>query len=153
MTVSLLNFPISFNPNPHLSSLAENCIVGLVFMAWSRQRKRVIPAPCDDVITCLTLLWSCVRLAGELWHSDPCLEECAEVSHPTTVTSPGVVSPTDRRVVHVVGVACILGMTTSLASVPGYGAQQEMMPSEFRSRALLSISESSAIRVSPHLFR
>lgn len=70
------------------------------------------------------------------------------------MTSPGVVSPTDRRVVHVVGMACILGMTTSLASVPGYGSQQEMMPSEFRSRALLSISESSAIRVRPpHLFR
>ncbi|XP_070825679.1 lysosomal amino acid transporter 1 homolog [Chaetodon trifascialis] len=51
-----------------------------------------------------------------------------------------------RRVLHVVGVACVLGFTTSLAHLPGLGTQQEIVPSGFRSRALLTTSDVSRIR-------
>ncbi|XP_059188278.1 lysosomal amino acid transporter 1 homolog [Centropristis striata] len=50
-----------------------------------------------------------------------------------------------RRIVHVVGVACVLGFT-SLAHLPGLGAQQEVIPSEFRSRTLLSTSDFNSIK-------
>lgn len=55
-------------------------------------------------------------------------------------------------VLHVAGVACVLGFTSSLVHLPGSGAQQEVIPSEFRSRALLSTSDLSAIKVSHELF-
>ncbi|XP_029292564.1 lysosomal amino acid transporter 1 homolog isoform X2 [Cottoperca gobio] len=51
-----------------------------------------------------------------------------------------------RRVLHVVGVACVLGFTTSLVHLPGLGSLQEVLPSGFRSRALLSTSDLSAIK-------
>ncbi|XP_044067632.1 lysosomal amino acid transporter 1 homolog isoform X2 [Siniperca chuatsi] len=51
-----------------------------------------------------------------------------------------------RMVLHVLGVACVLGFTTSLARLPGLGTQQEIIPSGFRSRALLSISDVSPIK-------
>ncbi|XP_010790569.1 lysosomal amino acid transporter 1 homolog [Notothenia coriiceps] len=51
-----------------------------------------------------------------------------------------------RMVLHVAGVACVLGFTSSLVHLPGSGAQQEVIPSEFRSRALLSTSDLSAIK-------
>ncbi|XP_049437904.1 lysosomal amino acid transporter 1 homolog isoform X1 [Epinephelus fuscoguttatus] len=51
-----------------------------------------------------------------------------------------------RRVLLVVGVACVLGFTTSLTHLPGLDAQQEVTPSGFRSRALLSISDSNQIK-------
>ncbi|XP_038579219.1 lysosomal amino acid transporter 1 homolog isoform X2 [Micropterus salmoides] len=51
-----------------------------------------------------------------------------------------------RMVLYVVGVACVLGFTTSLAQLPGLGTQQEMIPSGFRSRALLSTSKGSSIK-------
>ncbi|XP_063751889.1 lysosomal amino acid transporter 1 homolog isoform X2 [Eleginops maclovinus] len=51
-----------------------------------------------------------------------------------------------RVVLRVVGVACVLGFTSSLVHLPGLGAQQEVIPSEFRSRALLSTSDLSAIK-------
>ncbi|TDH10870.1 hypothetical protein EPR50_G00079720 [Perca flavescens] len=46
-----------------------------------------------------------------------------------------------RRVLHVVGVACVLGVTTSLVHLPGLCTEQEVIPSAFRSRALLSTSD------------
>ncbi|XP_034733473.1 lysosomal amino acid transporter 1 homolog [Etheostoma cragini] len=49
-----------------------------------------------------------------------------------------------RRVVHVVGVVCVLGFTTSLIHLPGLGTQQEVIPAAFRSRALLSTSDIKA---------
>ncbi|XP_019126441.1 lysosomal amino acid transporter 1 homolog isoform X2 [Larimichthys crocea] len=51
-----------------------------------------------------------------------------------------------RRVLHVLGVACVVGFTTSFAHLPGLGTQQEIIPSGFRSRALLSTSDVSTIR-------
>ncbi|XP_074498870.1 lysosomal amino acid transporter 1 homolog isoform X3 [Sebastes fasciatus] len=51
-----------------------------------------------------------------------------------------------RRVLHAVGVAYVLGLTTSLAHLPGLGAQQEVIPSGFRSRALLATSDPSTIK-------
>lgn len=59
------------------------------------------------------------------------------------------VSSPDRRILHVVGVACVLGVTASFAQLPGLSSQQEIIPSGFRSRALLSTTDSSAIRVRP----
>uniref|UniRef100_UPI0037E8CAEA lysosomal amino acid transporter 1 homolog n=1 Tax=Semicossyphus pulcher TaxID=241346 RepID=UPI0037E8CAEA len=44
-------------------------------------------------------------------------------------------------IINAVGVACILGFTTSLVNLPGFGSQQEMIPSGFRSRSLLSTSD------------
>ncbi|XP_060914536.1 lysosomal amino acid transporter 1 homolog [Labrus mixtus] len=41
-------------------------------------------------------------------------------------------------ITYVVGVACILGFTTSLVTLPGLGSQQELISSGFRSRTLLS---------------
>ncbi|XP_040007582.1 lysosomal amino acid transporter 1 homolog isoform X2 [Xiphias gladius] len=46
-----------------------------------------------------------------------------------------------RRVLHVMGVACILGFATNLAHLPGSGTQREIIPSGFRGRALLSTSD------------
>ncbi|XP_047441384.1 lysosomal amino acid transporter 1 homolog isoform X1 [Mugil cephalus] len=46
-----------------------------------------------------------------------------------------------RRVLHVVGVVCILGFTTSLAHLPGVNTQQETISSGFRSRSLLATSD------------
>ncbi|KAM4562104.1 lysosomal amino acid transporter 1 homolog isoform 2-T2 [Odontesthes bonariensis] len=43
-----------------------------------------------------------------------------------------------RRVLHVVGISCILGLTTNLIHLPGVGPQPEMISSGFRSRSLLS---------------
>ncbi|KAM3872197.1 lysosomal amino acid transporter 1 homolog [Diretmus argenteus] len=51
-----------------------------------------------------------------------------------------------RRVLNVVGVACILGFTASLAPLPRSGTQQEMLTSEFKGRALLSTSDVGAAR-------
>ncbi|XP_018530732.1 lysosomal amino acid transporter 1 homolog isoform X2 [Lates calcarifer] len=47
---------------------------------------------------------------------------------------------------NVVGVACILGFTTTLVHLPGLGAQQEMIPSGFRGRALLSASDITTVK-------
>ncbi|XP_026188326.1 lysosomal amino acid transporter 1 homolog isoform X2 [Mastacembelus armatus] len=52
-----------------------------------------------------------------------------------------------RRVVFVMGVTCTLGFTTSFAHLPGLGSQQEMIPSAFRSRTLLSTSEMNSVAV------
>ncbi|XP_042348436.1 lysosomal amino acid transporter 1 homolog [Plectropomus leopardus] len=51
-----------------------------------------------------------------------------------------------RRVLLVVGVTCLLGFTTRLANLPGLGTQQEVIPSGFRSRTLLSTSDSNHIK-------
>ncbi|KAM7410916.1 hypothetical protein PAMA_021065 [Pampus argenteus] len=51
-----------------------------------------------------------------------------------------------RRVLHVVGVICVLGFTSSLVYPPGLGAQPELVPSGFRGRALLSTSDVSPIK-------
>ncbi|XP_071331487.1 lysosomal amino acid transporter 1 homolog [Trachinotus anak] len=51
-----------------------------------------------------------------------------------------------RRVLHVVGVACVLGFTANLAHLPGFSTQQEIIPSGFRSRTLLSTSDASSIK-------
>ncbi|XP_040911849.1 lysosomal amino acid transporter 1 homolog isoform X2 [Toxotes jaculatrix] len=52
----------------------------------------------------------------------------------------------NSRVLRVVGVACVLGFTVNLVHPPGFGTQQEMIPSGFRSRALLSTSDVSHIK-------
>lgn len=52
----------------------------------------------------------------------------------------------DRTVVHVMGVACIIGFTSSFLHLPAVGPQQELGLSAFRSRALLSTSSSSTVR-------
>ncbi|XP_051915779.1 lysosomal amino acid transporter 1 homolog [Hippocampus zosterae] len=45
----------------------------------------------------------------------------------------------NRRVLHVMGLTCVLGVTTSFANLPGWLAnQQEAMPSAYKGRALLS---------------
>ncbi|XP_034393640.1 lysosomal amino acid transporter 1 homolog isoform X1 [Cyclopterus lumpus] len=51
-----------------------------------------------------------------------------------------------RRVLHMVGVACVLGFTTGLAHLPGLGTQHEAVPSGFRGRALLSTADLSSIK-------
>ncbi|XP_068997402.1 lysosomal amino acid transporter 1 homolog [Embiotoca jacksoni] len=51
-----------------------------------------------------------------------------------------------RTALHVVGVVCVLGFTTSLSRLPGVGTRQEMISSGFRSRSLLSTSESGSIQ-------
>ncbi|KAM3617979.1 uncharacterized protein V6R79_013514 [Siganus canaliculatus] len=48
-----------------------------------------------------------------------------------------------RRVLNVVGVACILSFVTSFAQLPGLNTQQEVMSADFRSRSLLSTPDSS----------
>lgn len=48
--------------------------------------------------------------------------------------------------VHVVGAVCILGFTTSLINLPGLVSQQEIVPSGFRSRSLLSIIDNDQIK-------
>ncbi|XP_056278947.1 lysosomal amino acid transporter 1 homolog isoform X2 [Pseudoliparis swirei] len=50
------------------------------------------------------------------------------------------------RVLHVVGVACVLGFTTSLARLPGLGTQHEEVLPGFRGRALLSTADLSPIK-------
>ncbi|XP_054465248.1 LOW QUALITY PROTEIN: lysosomal amino acid transporter 1 homolog [Anoplopoma fimbria] len=51
-----------------------------------------------------------------------------------------------RSALHLVGVACVLSFTTSLAYLPGLGAQHEVVPSGFRSRTLLSTSNVGPIK-------
>jgi len=48
----------------------------------------------------------------------------------------------------VVGVACVLGFTTSLARLPGLGTQHEEVLPGFRGRALLSTADLSPIKAS-----
>ena len=75
------------------------------------------------------------------------------MSLPVLMVNSGVIFSPGRRVLHVVGVVCVLGFTTSLAHLPGLGSQPEILPSGFRGRALLSTSDASPIKVSPiHLF-
>lgn len=68
---------------------------------------------------------------------------CGLTFHPVTP-----VSLSDRRILHVVGVACVLGFTASFAQLPGSSGQQEMIPSDFKSRSLLWTTDGSGIRVS-----
>ncbi|XP_008292156.1 lysosomal amino acid transporter 1 homolog [Stegastes partitus] len=51
-----------------------------------------------------------------------------------------------RRVLHVVGLVCVLGFTTSFAHLPGEGTQQEIVSSVVRGRSLLSTSDGSSAR-------
>lgn len=57
------------------------------------------------------------------------------------------VSLSDRRILHVVGVACVLGFTASFAPLSGSSSQQEFIPSNFKSRSLLWTADDSGIRV------
>ncbi|XP_077371217.1 lysosomal amino acid transporter 1 homolog [Festucalex cinctus] len=51
----------------------------------------------------------------------------------------------NRRILHVVGVACVLGFTTSFANLPGrLTTQQEAMPSPYTGRTLLSSTDLAA---------
>lgn len=59
------------------------------------------------------------------------------------------VPTSDRRILHVVGVACVLGFSASFARLPGASSHQEMIPSDFKSRSLLWTTDDSGIRVSP----
>lgn len=49
-----------------------------------------------------------------------------------------------RTLVHVVGVACVIGISGSLFHVPSVDSKRDVSP--FRSRVLLSVSDSSAVR-------
>ncbi|XP_019944679.1 lysosomal amino acid transporter 1 homolog isoform X2 [Paralichthys olivaceus] len=51
-----------------------------------------------------------------------------------------------RRVLHVVGVACVLGFTANLIHLPGLADRQEVISSGFTSRALLSTSDLSQVK-------
>lgn len=57
-------------------------------------------------------------------------------------------SASDTRILHVVGVACVLGFSASFTQLPGFSSQQDAIPTAFRSRALLWTTDSSGIRVS-----
>ncbi|XP_072224085.1 lysosomal amino acid transporter 1 homolog [Leuresthes tenuis] len=52
-----------------------------------------------------------------------------------------------RRVLHVVGISCILGLTASLTHLPGVGPGPEMISSGFRSRSLLQTTDVGSVRV------
>ncbi|XP_054636585.1 lysosomal amino acid transporter 1 homolog [Dunckerocampus dactyliophorus] len=53
----------------------------------------------------------------------------------------------NRRVLHVVGVVCILSFTTGLSHLPGSGAaRQEVVPLGYRGRTLLSNTNLGAVR-------
>ncbi|CAJ1055352.1 lysosomal amino acid transporter 1 homolog [Xyrichtys novacula] len=52
----------------------------------------------------------------------------------------------DSTIMNVVGVVCVLGFTSGLASLQGLDIQQEMIPSGFRSRSLLSTVSSDHIK-------
>ncbi|XP_041656333.1 lysosomal amino acid transporter 1 homolog isoform X2 [Cheilinus undulatus] len=56
------------------------------------------------------------------------------------------VSSSSSTIVNAVGVVCVLGFTTSLISLPGLVSQQEIIPSGFRSRTLLSTTDSDHIK-------
>ncbi|KAG7226880.1 hypothetical protein INR49_022175 [Caranx melampygus] len=64
------------------------------------------------------------------------------MSFPVLMVNTSVVSSPGRRVLHFVGVACILGFTANLAHLPELGNPEEMVPSEFRGRSLLSTTAS-----------
>ncbi|XP_076022338.1 lysosomal amino acid transporter 1 homolog [Genypterus blacodes] len=51
-----------------------------------------------------------------------------------------------RRVLNVVGIVCVLGVSSSLISLPGLDTQQEMMPAGFSGRALLSTTDDDEIQ-------
>lgn len=57
-------------------------------------------------------------------------------------------TPSDRRILHMVGVACVLGFGASFAQLPGSSSQQELISSDFTSRSLLWTTDDSGIRVS-----
>ncbi|XP_075882635.1 lysosomal amino acid transporter 1 homolog isoform X2 [Nelusetta ayraudi] len=52
----------------------------------------------------------------------------------------------NRRILHVVGVACVLGFSASFTQLPAFSSQQDAIPTAFRSRALLWTTDSSGIR-------
>uniref|UniRef100_A0A3P8V5M6 Solute carrier family 66 member 1 n=1 Tax=Cynoglossus semilaevis TaxID=244447 RepID=A0A3P8V5M6_CYNSE len=52
-----------------------------------------------------------------------------------------------RRVLHVLGVACVLGVTTNIVHTSGFGTQEEVVTSGFRGRALLSTDDISTVKV------
>lgn len=76
------------------------------------------------------------------------LAEYAEIPFPVVKMDSRVSSSPDRMVLHMVGLVCVLGVTTNLPQLHGLGAQQEVVPSGFRSRALLSTSDASPVKVS-----
>ncbi|KAM9856389.1 lysosomal amino acid transporter 1 homolog [Aulostomus maculatus] len=52
----------------------------------------------------------------------------------------------NRRALHALGLVCVLGFTASFAHLPRLGTQQEVIPSGFRGRALLSTSDDGSIK-------
>ncbi|XP_051282096.1 lysosomal amino acid transporter 1 homolog isoform X1 [Dicentrarchus labrax] len=52
-----------------------------------------------------------------------------------------------RMVLRLVGVACILGLTTHLAPLPGLGTHEDIISPGFKSRSLLSTSDIGSIKV------
>ncbi|XP_007570183.1 lysosomal amino acid transporter 1 homolog isoform X1 [Poecilia formosa] len=51
-----------------------------------------------------------------------------------------------RTVLNVVGISCVLGLTAGLAHLPGVDPEPEMIFSGFRSRSLLSTTDTSSIQ-------
>lgn len=56
-------------------------------------------------------------------------------------------SPPDRTVLYGVGMTCVLGFAASCLAIPGFTNHQEINPSPFRSRTLLSTIDYAAIKV------
>lgn len=57
-------------------------------------------------------------------------------------------NPPDRTVLLVVGMACVLGFSTSYVALPGFSNHQEVHSFGFKSRTLLSTIDYAAIKVS-----
>lgn len=56
-------------------------------------------------------------------------------------------NPPDRTVLLAVGMTCVLGFSASCVALPGFSNHQEVNPSGFKSRALLSTTDYTAIKV------
>lgn len=75
------------------------------------------------------------------------MEECAEMYVQASVFSV-FLNPPDRTVLLAVGVTCVLGFSTSCIALPGFSNHQDVNPSGFQSRTLLSTTDYAAIKVS-----
>lgn len=66
---------------------------------------------------------------------------------PISAVKPCFVSSQGRRVLNAVGIICILGLSSTFISLPILKNQQDIIPSGFRSRALLSTADATGIKV------
>lgn len=66
---------------------------------------------------------------------------------PISAVKPCFVSSQGRRVLNTVGITCILGLSSTFMSLPILSNQEDIIPSGFRSRALLSTADATGIKV------